>query len=833
MNLNQKIYIFIIILMYLFCYPLHSEEVTIEGQSNTGEKIIFSGADEGEYIQMDSDDGFITLRGRIKMQSDGKTLFADMVTYNRKTGDISLSGKVVIINGKSHIYAEKCVINIKDNAGVIYNAKSIEEPAFFNSDKIKIINKDSYISGKTNITTCDYEISHYHFKVGKVFFYRDGRVVAYNVIYIVGNLPVFYLPVLVHSDEGTGIITQMGDTGRRGTFMQNTVKYTSGDSGKFKYKFDIYEKLGYYGGFEFIKKSRDFNADFYMGASRFKPVDDKLNNTSLLPEENWFKVLLKSDVIFNERKSSNSFSNINFEWMNHCDFETRFDDRYEPMETLKIIRAPSKDIAARKNLEWVYTIGDRGDSHNIFLSFKRKWLWTNQPAERIEDYSLMGSYMPVEDTLPVFSLNYNGSFSLFEGDKNDKSGNADAQVFNWEAYLGSNSIIEYLLNSPDENGKYRTKYYSATDTVNGYLNLYTALPFWKYFTYTPGAKCGFIAQQVRGPFHVNNEDENIIETRKNSAEDTAEKNTFQYMEASNALNIGVTSYYIQAAHFYRRSYLEREVIEPFVHEKLNYFKYGLYLYPVDGIDMSITTSYDARRKFPFADERLRNIIIHNGLFFDFYRYLDNQKSFSNKNKGLFYSGVAVSNNYTYITKDKASGYNDFDLTFTTGNFSLPGIKLIKSIGVGYHYFHDFRFQFRDMMSVNWNMDADISRLWRAQIGAASQADRAYLYYTDESELGIADDLQNSLYFYDSDKTGESVFSLRDFYINVFHDLHCWELGIFYNIIRRVEKYGPESRDRLIYYEQSVFIALSIKSFAGASLEKTQIFPLGATEEKDY
>jgi hypothetical protein len=347
---------------------------------------------------------------------------------------------------------------------------------------------------------------------------------------------------------------------------------------------------------------------------------------------------------------------------------------------------------------------------------------------------------------------------------------------------------------------------------DGYFNIYTVFPVLAYFTYSPGVKLGFLAEWVEDPNKQTEE----------TSEISADKNSYEYAEAFNSVKLGPAKYYFQLTHFYRRSFLEREVTMPFIHEKRNYFEGGIYLFPFDGIDMAVTTAYDARKEFPFNDERLKDISVVNNIFADLYGIVNHKTP--GRDRGLFYSGISLANNYKYITKSGERGYNNLDISYVTGNFSLPGIRNIRTVELGYVFFHDFRYSFRDMMSIKYGMEAEVSRQWRLGIWGNSQADRAYMYYENNS-VNIFDDMEKSLYYYDRDKSAGAVFTLRNLTMSIIHDLHCWELGLYYELKRQVENVGPGGRDRLVYYDQSVFIALTLKTFSGKGFDKTRVYPL--------
>jgi len=776
-----------------------------EGGQFNEDAVELSGADEGEYIRLtESGHELVILKGNIRMKSGKITVHARNVVYNRRTGDITFSDDVRFEDGGNIFYADKCIYNVKDKTGVLYGVRSERQPLFFSSEKIRIIDKKKYIGEGIYFSTCNLKRPHYHFRVDKVWIHSDKRLIAYDAIYVVGDMPLFYFPAIAHTDEGIGIITQFGQSIRRGNFIQNTLRYTAEDRSRWKYKLDIYEKLGYYGGIEYAHQTPSYSLEFYLAGARFKSVDEDLNNTSQLPEENWYKSILRWDADFFKRRKGNSHINLQFEWMNNWDFERNFDNRNEPRTTIEMIRfIPRNIFEVKRYLDWSLTLSDRGDRHNVSLSMKRQWMWNDTlNPDDVDDYTMRGLYKPLYDQIPEFSASYNGTIPLFSYASEDKGKNE--QFLNWNLYLGGNSYKQYLLG----------EHFRTTYTYNGFLSINTVFPLLNVLSYMPGLKVGFNAQRIEDPNELSRE----------SSEEAAEKNSFQYIDSTQTLKIGFTQYYLQATHVYRRSYLEERVVQPFVHEKLNYFEGGLFLFPLDGITMTVTTSYDARREFPFEDERWRDVVVKNNVFFDFYNFFKGS-SLLQKRKGLFYSGIAIANDYTYIVKDKTSGYNTLDVSFTTGNFYLLGIRRVNNIELGYNWFHDFRFRFRDTMGIRWNFSAELSRLWRINIGGTSQADRSYLLY-DKRETTPFDEFERSFYFYDKKKSDNAVFTLRNFYIDILHDLHCWEVGLSYHLERSIERVGENNRDRLIYYEQRIFITLRMKSFTEVGVTGAQIYGTG-------
>jgi hypothetical protein len=60
---------------------------------------------------------------------------------------------------------------------------------------------------------------HYYFKAKKLWIYKNNEIAAISAIYYVGQTPVFYWPLLLQSDTGTGVVTQYGNNITRGHFL--------------------------------------------------------------------------------------------------------------------------------------------------------------------------------------------------------------------------------------------------------------------------------------------------------------------------------------------------------------------------------------------------------------------------------------------------------------------------------------------------------------------------------------------------------------------------------------------------------------------------------------
>ena len=140
MRHNKKIiYYYYITILILFFWLL-----SLEAEPVSDLPFSFSGADDG-FINITIGEVFIRGKDNIKWEFENNTIYAQEFHYNKDTGDVTFLGNVLYNDGIHKIYAEKCIYNIKDNAGVLYKAGSEDKPIIFDSENLRIVNKKTYL----------------------------------------------------------------------------------------------------------------------------------------------------------------------------------------------------------------------------------------------------------------------------------------------------------------------------------------------------------------------------------------------------------------------------------------------------------------------------------------------------------------------------------------------------------------------------------------------------------------------------------------------------------------------------------------------------------------
>ncbi|HNA78853.1 MAG TPA: hypothetical protein PKY99_05350, partial [Turneriella sp.] len=248
-----------------------------QGTSGAGSIEIIR-ASEAEYVTVgEGDEGIFILRGGIIVRSGTSYLRAETVKINTKTGEIFGEGKVSFEAEDNRLTGEKFYYDNKHDAGVVYSANATADPFFLKGSVIKQVESNRYIARDAYFTTCNEKYPHYYFKAKKLWLYKNNELAAMSAIYYVGQTPVFYWPLLLQSDTGTGVITQYGNNPTRGHFLQNTWNFSnplsqgsSWQPQQGKLMFDWYEKTGYLFGTVLRRDGQDLKYNFDTAISNFK-----------------------------------------------------------------------------------------------------------------------------------------------------------------------------------------------------------------------------------------------------------------------------------------------------------------------------------------------------------------------------------------------------------------------------------------------------------------------------------------------------------------------------------------------------------------------------------
>jgi lipopolysaccharide assembly outer membrane protein LptD (OstA) len=144
--------------------------------------------------------------GNVRVRYQDIALDADVVDVNLKTRDVAAKGNVLLKRGDfewrgaevaGNVGTKRFTFGTFDVLTGVWRGKG-SGGAHLSDGSAEIDN--------ARLTTCDRQEPHYSIQASRVLYYPDGKFRAYNTVYRVGSVPIFYWPVLfgdTHAEMGS------------------------------------------------------------------------------------------------------------------------------------------------------------------------------------------------------------------------------------------------------------------------------------------------------------------------------------------------------------------------------------------------------------------------------------------------------------------------------------------------------------------------------------------------------------------------------------------------------------------------------------------------------
>jgi LPS-assembly protein len=192
--------------------------------------------DDGFYLEADvviRDDGNKTIRaqGDVEARYQGRTIRAQQLVYDTRTGIITAKGKAQVISADAGTQsAEEITLDDKLRAGVAYGFSTIMEPnikfaaasAIRRSETVNELNRAIYTPCDICAKNGDPKAPSWSISADRIVQDRTHQLVYYrNAVVKVLGVPVFYTPIFWHPDpqaeRGNGMLPpRIQNSKRRG-----------------------------------------------------------------------------------------------------------------------------------------------------------------------------------------------------------------------------------------------------------------------------------------------------------------------------------------------------------------------------------------------------------------------------------------------------------------------------------------------------------------------------------------------------------------------------------------------------------------------------------------
>jgi len=170
-------------------------DAPLQDNQETKEPIVVN----GNKVEYSTNSQEVTATGNVVVTYKGSILTCDKLTVNTATKEGKAEGHARLDDPKGVIEGESLNYNFQNKTGIIADAQFRADPYFGRAQKIDKISEAEFIGYRSKMSTCSFDQPHYLIKSKKVDFIRGDKVMTKNNTFLVGKIPVMYLPRYNHS----------------------------------------------------------------------------------------------------------------------------------------------------------------------------------------------------------------------------------------------------------------------------------------------------------------------------------------------------------------------------------------------------------------------------------------------------------------------------------------------------------------------------------------------------------------------------------------------------------------------------------------------------------
>lgn len=228
-----------------------------------------------DHLDYDRDKALIHLKGSVRVKESTYTLKGDELWIDTARRRGRSEGHLFVEDGVSAVSGASGDFDFADHSGRLYNASAGYGDWRVHARSMVLDEKRRLYYSGARFTSCDYVPPHYHFYASRVTVVPGKYMLGRNVVYFLGKVPLFYMPVLYKSLAKTHFLRfrlQPGYDHRNGAFLKSTLNTQHSDAWRSKLFLDYYSNEGFGSGGELIRRrgedSRGILSAYHIRESR-------------------------------------------------------------------------------------------------------------------------------------------------------------------------------------------------------------------------------------------------------------------------------------------------------------------------------------------------------------------------------------------------------------------------------------------------------------------------------------------------------------------------------------------------------------------------------------
>lgn len=235
------------------------------------------GADQLQAVRGQNE---VILKGNVRILYQDISLSADEVRRNLQTGDVAATGNVELRRGDFVWRGAEISGNILKKTFDFPSHETVIPPWHITGGATHRQPDGTNVGDDVSVSTCEYLLdgqSHWHLEARRIKYTVDGRFTARSVVYKIGKVPVFYLPVTwgsSNTDIG-GFEVRPGYRSKWGPFVDISKEWDLSEQVSMRFTVGYRGKRGVSGGNETrIRTERTRTDTLAFGLHDLNPPHD-------------------------------------------------------------------------------------------------------------------------------------------------------------------------------------------------------------------------------------------------------------------------------------------------------------------------------------------------------------------------------------------------------------------------------------------------------------------------------------------------------------------------------------------------------------------------------
>ncbi|MGD0652320.1 MAG: LPS assembly protein LptD [Verrucomicrobiia bacterium] len=189
-------------------------------------------------------------QGNVVITYKNSTLRADRVRFDTATSEAWAEGNVRLNRADQEWVAPAAYYNFDTHALKTDHLQGFFDPVYVRGDHLETVSSNHYSAVRASVTTCDYDQPHFRVQATHGEIYPGDRVVLYNVTMFLGDIPVFWFPVMVWSLKGDTqpFALSIGQSSQSGFFLLSTTYWRLNENVRLAIDLDERTRRGVGGG---------------------------------------------------------------------------------------------------------------------------------------------------------------------------------------------------------------------------------------------------------------------------------------------------------------------------------------------------------------------------------------------------------------------------------------------------------------------------------------------------------------------------------------------------------------------------------------------------------